>query len=194
MRVARMVVLTALLATACDDPAIGPSSGTHVEAVVQDSPLTSPAATGTLAGNVSASVWDGSRWHELGSPNGITIPLQMMGRTTTVHGEASVASTSYSRVRLMFQGVTARVARGSTIGGTTLANDATLTLGGSDQRVEMSASVDTFSVQSTASVRRVIVFELRSQQWLTAAAVQAGVVEDGALQSTIAATTRTEPR
>jgi len=94
----------------------------------------------------------------------------------------------------VFQGVTARVARGSTIGGTTLANDATLTLGGSDQRVEMSASVDTFSVQSTAGIRRVIVFELRSQQWLTAAAVQAGVVEDGALQSTIAATTRTEPR
>jgi hypothetical protein len=194
MRTARTVLVTALLATACDDSATGPSSGTHVEALVQDSPLTSPTVTGTLSGNVSASVWNGDRWNDLGSPNGITIPLQTMGRTTTVHGEASVASSSYTRVRLVFQGVTARLSRGSVVGGTTLSNDTSVALGGSDQRVEMSVPVDTFSVEPSASVRRVIVFELRSQQWLTAAALQAGVVQDGALQAAVTAATRAESR
>ena len=186
--------MTGLLAVACDDSAIGPSSGTHVEARVQDSPPASPTVTATLAGNVSASVWNGDRWIELGSPNGITIPLQTIGRATTVHGEASIASSSYNRVRLVFQGVSARITRGSIIGGTPLSNDVTLTLGGGDQRVEMSASVDAFSVEPSASVRRVIVFELRSQQWLTAEALQSGVVQDAALQAAVTATTRTENR
>jgi hypothetical protein len=194
MRITRAAVVTALLAVACDDSAIGPSSGTHVEARVQDSPLASPTVTATLAGNVSASVWNGDRWIELGSPNGITIPLQTMGRATTVHGEASLASSSYNRVRLVFQGVSARITRGSIIGGTPLSNDVTLTLGGGDQRVEMTASVDAFSVEPSASVRRVIVFELRSQQWLTAEALQSGLVQDAALQAAVTATTRTENR
>jgi hypothetical protein len=194
MRIHRAVVVTALLSIACDDSAIGPSSGTRVEAVVQDSPQSAPPVNGTLAGNVSASVWNGDRWHDLGSPNGITIPLQTMGRVTTVHGEASVASSSYNRVRLVFQGVTARITRGSAIGGTILSNDITLTLGGSDQRAEISVPVDSFSVEPSASVRRVIVFDLRSHQWLTAASLQSGVVEDAGLQAAVTAATRTENR
>jgi hypothetical protein len=165
-----------------------------VEAVVHDTPITSPTITGSLAGNVSASLWDGNRWHDLGSPNGITIPLQITGRSTTVHGEASVASTSYDRVRLVLQGVTARIARGSTIGGTTLTADTTIALGGSDQRAELSLSVGSFSVEPTASVRRIIVFELRSQQWLTAQALQSGRIEDSALQGAVTATTQVESR
>jgi hypothetical protein len=148
--------------------------------------------TGTLAGNVSASVWDGDRWNDIGSPNGITIPLQTTGRTTTVHGQASVPSASYNRVRLVLQGVTARIARGSVIGGTTLTADATLPLGGSDERVELIVPVNTFSVQPDSTIRRVIVFELRSQQWLTAQALQSGRVEDASMQAAVTATTRTE--
>jgi hypothetical protein len=190
----RAVVVTALLSTACDDSTMGPSSGTHVEARVQDSPQAAQTVNGTLAGNVSASIGNGERWNDLGSPNGITIPLQTMGRVTTVHGEASVASSSYNRARLVFQGVTARITRGSIIGGTTLSNDVTLTLGGSDQRADISVPVDSFVVEPSASVRRVIVFDLRSQQWLTAAALQSGLVEDAALQSALTAATRTETR
>jgi hypothetical protein len=188
------LVAAALLTAACGDSPAGPSSGTRVEAIVFDTPITSPTATGSLAGNVSASLWDGSRWHDLGSPNGITIPLQISGRSTTVHGEASVASTSYDRVRLVLQGVTARIARGSTIGGTTLTADTTIVLGGSDQRAELSLSVGSFSVEPTASVRRILAFELRSQQWLTAQALQSGRIEDSALQGAVTASTRMESR
>jgi len=189
-----IAIVLALLTAACGDSPAGPSSGTRVEAVAQDSPTATPMVTGTLAGNVFASVGEGDRWIDIGTPNGITIPLQMAGRTTTVHGEASIPSSSYSRVRLVFQGVSARIARGSVVGGTTLANDTTLVLGGSDERVEMNVPVSTFSVEADARVRRVIVFDLRSQQWLTAAALQAGRVEDAALQAAVTATTRVENR
>ena len=57
-----------------------------------------------------------------------------------------------------------------------------------------SASVDSFSVENDSSMRRLIVFELRSQQWLTAAAVQAGQVDDASLQAAMTATTRIERR
>jgi hypothetical protein len=191
---ATIVIVVALSAAACGDSPTGPSAGTRVEAVVQDAPVATPTVTGTLAGNVFASLWNGDRWIDIGSPNGITIPLQLAGRTTTVHGETSVPSSSYSRVRLVFQGVTARIARGSVVGGTTLTSDTTVVLGGSDERAEMSVPVSPFSVEADARVRRVVVFDLRSQQWLTAAALQSGRVEDGALQTAVTATTRSENR
>jgi len=193
-KTATIAIVLGLAATGCGDSPAGPSSGTRVEAVVQDSPAATPMVTGTLAGNVFASVGEGDRWTDVGSPNGITIPLQIAGRTTTVHGETSVPSSSYSRVRLVFQGVSARIARGSVVAGTTLASDTTIVLGGSDERVEMSVPVSTFTVAADARVRHVIVFDLRSQQWLTAAALQAGRVEDAALQAAVTATTRAENR
>jgi hypothetical protein len=181
-----------LLASACAET-VGPSSGTRVEAIVQDT-VTSPAVTGTMAGNVYASLWNGDRWHDLGSANGITIPLQVSGRTTTVHGEASVASASYDRVRLVLQGVTARVSRGSVVEGTTLTSDVNLVLGGSDQRAELSLPVSSFSVEPDSSVKRVVVFELRSHRWLTTRALQSGRVEDADLQTAVLASTRVEMR
>jgi hypothetical protein len=75
-----------------------------------------------------------------------------------------------------------------------LANDASIALGGSDQRAEVTVSVSTFSVEADPGVRRVITFELRSQQWLTPAALQSGRVEDAALEGAITATTRAENR
>lgn len=190
-----LIVLGACLVPAsCGDSPTGPTAGTRVDAVIQDSPASNPTVTGTLAGNVFASLWDGNRWTDVGSPNGITVPLQLTGRSTTVHGEASVPSASYSRVRLVFQGVTARIARGSIVGGTTLTGDTTVGLGGADERAEMIVPVSTFSVEADSSVRRVIVFELHSQQWLTSAAVQSGRVEDAALQAAVTAVTRAESR
>lgn len=188
------VVLCALSVSACGDSPSGPTSGTRVEAVIQDSPAQTATVTGTVAGNISASLWNGSRWIEVGSPNGITFPLQIAGRTTTIHGEASVASGSYSRVRLVFQGVSARVAMGSVVGGTTVTSETTIILGGSDERVEIDVPVSTFSVEADANVRRLIVFDLRSQQWLTVAAVQSRRVEDAALQAVVTASTRLENR
>jgi hypothetical protein len=65
-------------------------------------------------------------------------------------------------------------------------------LGGSDERVELIVPVNTFSVQPDSSIRRVIVFELRSQQWLTAQALQSGRIEDASMQAAVTATTRAE--
>lgn len=126
INIAVAIFLACFSAVSCGDSPTSPSSGARVEAVVQDSPAGGATVTGTLAGNVSASLWNGDRWIDIGSPNGITIPLQIAGRTTTVHGEASVPSSSYNRVRLVFQGVSTRLASGSNVGGTTLTSDRTM--------------------------------------------------------------------
>lgn len=186
-----VIVVIASLSGACDSPT-GPSGDTRVNAFVRDSPGSQPV-TGTLAGNFQAAI-EGNGWANLGSLNGITVTLQSASASTTVHGDQSVAPGSYTRVRLILQGVTARVARGSVIGGSALANDATITLGGSDGRAELIVDVATFQVEADASIRRVVEFDMRSPLWLTASAVQAGRVEDAALQAAITATTRSETR
>lgn len=187
---AAVTIGLALAISACGDSPIGPTTSGRVEAQIQDSPSGNVTVTGTLSGNVFASVGNGSRWMDIGSPNGITIALQIAGRTTTIHGEGKVATGSFSRVRVVFQGVTARIAGGSRIGDQTLASDTSLVLGGSDQRAEISVPVDSFVIESDTSVRRVIVFELRSHQWLTTTALQSGQVEDSALQAAVTASTR----
>jgi hypothetical protein len=192
MRLTVSVILgLAVAGASCGDSATGPSSSGRVEAVIQDS--STSGVTGTIAGNISASIWDGDRWVDLGSPNGITVLLQNAGRTTTIHGEQSVAPVSYSRARITFQGVTARLARGSVVSGTTLASDANVMLGGADQRAELTAPIS-ISVDTDAVVRHTVIFDLRSQIWLTLGVVQAGRVEDAPLQTAITASTRVDPR
>jgi hypothetical protein len=187
MRAGLVPIVLFATCSACGDSPSEPSAQARVEARIQDSQGTS--VTGTLAGNFFTSVWDGSRWVDLGSPNGITVALQSPGSSTSVHGEQSVPAGSYSRVRLVLQGVTARLAGGSVIGGVALGSDTTLRLGGSDQRAELVASVDTFTVENQSSTRRVIVLDLRSSRWLTSNAVQSGQVEDSALENAFAAST-----
>jgi len=178
---------------ACSDPT---SSGTgRAEALIQDTPIGAGTVSGSLAGNIFASLSaDGTTWVNLGSPNGITVPLQLVGTASTVHGEADAAAGTYTRVRLTLDGVVARLQAGSIVGGITLTSDANLTLGGVDQRVELTVTVASFAVEADPTVQRTVVFELRSHLWLTAAALQAGTVEDAALQVAVEATTRLDPR
>ena len=204
MRMLTLVAVIAIGSTACGESPTAPTAQTRVDARVGDlanpklgTPLPVPTVTGTLAGNFTASIWDGSRWVSLGSPNGITVGLQIpvyTGTPTTVHGEQSAPEGSYDRVRLVLQGVTATIARGSGFGGITLSSDATIRLGGSDHYVELQESVVPFSLAGDPSVRRVILFELNSQQWLTSSAAQFGQVEDAALQAAVSASTMLEPR
>ena len=176
-------IVFTLVASACDDSPTGPTTSGRVEAVIQDSLTGNLTVPGTLAGDVFASLWNGTRWVDMGSPNGITIPLQLPGRTTTIHGEVDAPIDSYNRVRMVFQGVTAR-----------LADDVSLPLGGSDHRVEFSVPVDSFLVQSDESLKRVIVFELQSHRWLTLSTLQSGGVEDAPLQAAVTASIRLENR
>jgi len=195
MRNFRVVVyVAAVTASACGDSPTQPSSSSRVEAMIQDAPAGGPGVSGNLVGDVSVSIWDGSRWQDLGSPHGITVPLQLAGRTTTVHGEQSVPPGEYSRVRFVLQRVSARLARGSTVGSTTLAADSALALGGSDQRAELTVSINSSSLESGASRRLVIVLDMRSYQWLTTSALRAGVVEDATLTSAVTANARLESR
>ncbi len=188
------VWLGASLLSACGSDQAGTDTG-RAEAIILDTPSGTALATGTLQGNIFASMSaDGSTWVNLGSPNGITVTLQTLGSSTTVHGEQTAPAGSYRHVRLVFEGVTARLQAGSRVGGTTLASDATVGLGGTDNRVEVGIEVPTFTVDADLNVRRTIVFELRSQVWLTEAALQAGRVEDAALQAALTATTRVDPR
>jgi hypothetical protein len=189
-----LIIAAAAPTSACDDTQTGPSGATRVNAVVRDSLGSSPAVTGTLAGNFQAAVETGGRWTDLGSSNGITVTLQSASASTTVHGDQSITPGSYGRVRLLLQGVTARIARGSVVGGTTLSDDATISLGGSDARAELIVDVATFQVEADASIRRVVEFDVRSPVWLTSSALQAGRVEDAALQAAVMASTRTEAR
>lgn len=192
-RLAYPVLVLGIALANCSDPA-GSGLG-RAEGLLQDAPSGTPTMTGSLAGNVHISIsGDGLTWVDLGSPNGITVPLQLAASATTVHGEVDAPTGSYSRVRLTFEGVTARVLAGSTIGGTTLAADANVTLGGSDGRVEMVILVPGFSVDADPQVQRTVVFDLRSSLWLTLAALQAGTVLDAALQGAVLASTRVDPR
>lgn len=166
----------------------------RAEGLVQDLPPAGPVATGSLAGDVYVSLSaDGTQWADLGSPNGITIPLQVTG-TTTVHGEQDAPAGSYNRVRLVLQGVTARLTSGASVGGVVLANDVSVTLGGSDQRVELIVPVPAFTVDADPATQRTVLFELRSSLWLTPAVLQTRSVEDAALQGAVLASTRLDPR
>ena len=88
-------------------------------------------------------------------------------------------------MRLVFSGVTVTLPSGSVIGGVTHTNNTTLQLGGTDGQVEVSILVPGFLVSNTDEENTLILFDLRSHFWLTAAAVQAGQVEDAALQGAI---------
>lgn len=191
----RIGILAGILISAgCSDDPTGSGMGL-AEGLVADSPSGTPTYTGSLAGNVNVSLSsDGVQWVDLGSPNGITIPLQVASGATTVHGEEEAPAGSYTQVRLIFQGVSARILAGSVVGGTTLTSEASLALGGSDQRIEMVVTVPAFTVEADDDVRRTIVFDLHSQLWLTAAALQAGSVQDAAVQSAVTVTTRVDQR
>ena len=190
---ATWTALLGSLALACSDPT---SSGLgHAEAVIQDLPGGVIDVDGTVQGNIFASIsTDGTDWVNLGSPNGITIALQTVGAATTVHGEQDAPADLYVRVRLVFSGVTVLLQSGSTIGGVTLTSDATLQLGGSDGQVEVSVLLPAFEVQNSDDIRTTITFDLRSHLWLTTAALQAGRVEDAALQAAVIASTEETAR
>ncbi|MGQ0704028.1 MAG: hypothetical protein ACT4PM_12930 [Gemmatimonadales bacterium] len=186
-------MIGAAILTACNETT-GSDTG-RAEAIIQDTPTGQATVVGTLQGNIFASLSaDGVTWVDLGSPNGITVTLQGTGTSTTVHGEEDAPAGSYTRVRLVLNGVTARLQAGSTVGGTTLTSDLTLAIGGSDNQVEVVLVVPAFTVETDDDMQRTVIFELGSQLWLTAAALAAGRVEDAALQAAMSASTRLDPR
>ncbi len=70
---------------------------------------------------------------------------------------------TYSRVRLVFDGVDAELNAGSLIGTTTLTSDSVIPLGGADRRAEIVKQVAPFSVVSHTETRRSILSLLNSR-------------------------------
>ncbi len=185
------LVLALLVSAGCDDSTGGGLGG--VEAFLAD-PLTASFA-GDLNGDVQISISaDGSTWIDLGSLNGITVPLQTDNVRTTVHGEQEAPVGTYSQVRVTLSGVLARLNGGSVIGNTFLSGNTDVPLGGSDQLVEVVVPVTGFSLVASQSEQRSITLTMNSATWMTEAALQAQVVEDDAIQAAVTAAVTVEPR
>ncbi len=187
-RPALAVVCVLASAIACDDD---PVELGRAQGVVHDAKTA--AFSGVLSGDVQVAISSGgANWFDLGSLNGITIPLQSDTDTSNVHGEQDAPVSTYSQVRLIFDGVDAELKAGSIIGTTTLTGDVVIPLGGSDRRVEIVKQVAPFGVDSDDGVRRGIIFLLNSRIWITEPSLQLGLVEDAAIQSAVTALTRVE--
>lgn len=194
LRIARWCLVgTAFGLGGCEDPVA--SAVGRAEGIISDSPTATPTIVGSLAGNGVVSLSeDGVDWVNLGSPNGVTVQLQSAAGATSAHGEQDAPLGPFSRVRLVLDGVTARIKAGSVIGAVTLAADVDLAVGGPDHRAEVVVALPPFTVPTDPGMQRTVVFELRSAQWLTASALQAGAVSDAAIQAAITASTRIDSR
>ncbi len=177
------LVAASILLSGCSDNGLEPDVAGLVDARVRDSAAL--AFTGTAAGDMSVAIRStGGTWVELGSPNGITVPLQQTVGVS-VHGTQSAPSGSYDRVRLtMGSGIDVKVDAGSEIGQTTLESDASATVATDDDLV-IEITVAAFTVSETGTVT--VAFELNSEQWLTIASLDAGVVTDAAVSAAVTA-------
>lgn len=186
----------------CGDDATGPEAG-RAEAFVRDEPgiamaaivparapagraaSNSQAFTGTAAGDFQAAISaDGSTWHDLGSPNGITVQLQSSTERTTVHGEQGVPAATYARVRLVIRDVEITVNAGSEVDGVTLDADAKLSLAPEDELV-IERQVGPVTVTADSGVE--ISFDLNSEAWVTADAIAGGAVLESQVAASVTA-------
>lgn len=198
LRALSLLMVPAALA-ACSDDATGPGGMGSVSAEIQDgtsasgvpsaaAPAPEPAA-GSFAGTASGSaqVWiysDAEGWIALGSPTNATLQMQSSDKTT-VYGSASVPAGSYTRVRLVLDGFHANIAAGGILGGLTLTAGVSITMGGSDGRVEIEKSVTPFTVSAQSSTS--IGFDLNSEAWVTEQSAQSKAAADAEIQSAASA-------
>ena len=159
---------------ACGDDALGPDVA-QSEAFVFDDPAVGGASySGTAAGNFQASLSaDGQTWIDLGSLNGITVSLQVSPDEATVHGAQAIPEGTFTRVRLVLQDVEVTVSAGSTVGGVMFPQEMKADLA-SGVPLSIERVVPEFSVMD--GERAEIRFDLNSESWLTANAVQNGLV------------------
>lgn len=194
----RVSTLTATMLTlvvaACSD-ATGPEEG-RVTAVLTDAPSGSqvayysarsdqPMAASSFQGQLSGSAQvfiysEAHGWVELGSPASANMTLQSSNETT-VHAQASVPAGSYTRVRLVLDGGSANIAAGGTLGGLVLSAAVSISVGGSDGRVEIEKNVQPFTV--TASSTAMIRFDMNSEHWCNESNAQSETAPDGDVQS-----------
>lgn len=211
---ALLVGLGMIGVSGCGDDGTSPEGEGFAQAIVSDNPnSTTPQAypalhiagssgssqyTGTISGNFSVAVSaDGTVWHNLGSPNGITVQAQSTTNTTNVHGEVTIPAGTYARVRLTMSNARATVDAGGQIGGITLDADIEVTVAAGGE-VVIEKQVQPFTVSGDASVRTEILFDLNSELWLTEQNAQDGDASgeevDSATESRTRESARTQPQ
>lgn len=180
-----LVATGALLGGCGDDPA-GPVEGA-MEGAVVDSPDAASNYSGDMSGNFQFSVSeDGETWVDVGTPNGITLILRDESETS-LHGAQEAVTGSFTHVRMMIRAAEITVAAGSEIDGTTFTSQMKVDVAqAADLIVERQISSPT--VNSDEAV--LVTFDLNSEAWLTADAVNDGQVSNAAVEAAV--TTSTE--
>ena len=169
---------------ACGDDALGPDLA-QSEAFVFDDPVATGASySGTAAGDFQASLSaDGVTWIDLGSLNGITVSLANSAEAT-VHGAQAVPTGTFRWVRLILRDVEITVAAGSTIGGVTFPQEMKADLAvGTPLSIQRLVSEFTVTEGEGSTIR----FDLNSDSWLTAEAVQNGLVPLAEVEAAVTA-------
>lgn len=196
--------LGALVLGACSD-STGPEGQARVTATISDAPGPAtvayysgdpgpqPAAfsfSGQMQGSAQVFIYSEAHgWVSLGSPAAATLALQS-SNATTVHGTASVPAGTYTRVRLVLDGTAAHIGAGADLGGLILGAGVTITMGGSDGRIEIEKSVSTFRLLANTSVT--LDFDLNSEAWVNQTTAQAQAVSDTEVASATQAKVHTE--
>ena len=198
------LALSSVLLAGCDDAA-GPDDDDGVgtiEAFVTDDPQAAVPAILAEAGDVARSTAaaasafsgsiqgdfqtaisiDGETWVDLGSLNGISLALQSTGNEASVHGQQSVPVGTYTRVRLVMDGVDAELTAGSVIGTITLGVDTSVSIGTGGQ-VTIELTVAPFTIQEETNAR--VVFDLNSEAWLTETAVTLGTAAESEVAANV---------
>jgi len=180
---------------ACDDDPTGPDGSARgsVQAEVHDGSSSSQAAaapmgaaaaqssaSGTFSGSAQAYIYSEAQgWVALGSASSTTVA--MGDAEGAAVGSAQVDADSYTRVRLVLDGFDADLEAGSTLGALTLDAAVSITMGGSDGRVEIEKSVQPFTVnaESNSTIR----FDLNSESWVDQESAESRSASDAEIRS-----------
>jgi len=137
--------------------------------------------SGSIGGSAQVMIYsDVQGWVSLSSPRSVSLQMQA-GDTAAVATAASVPADTYTRVRVVLDGCHANLSAGSVVGGVTLSSSVSLTLGGSDDRVEIDVDVPAFTV--SASGEAAVHVNLRSESWVNENNAGAQMVTDAEMQA-----------
>ncbi len=184
-----VLAIIPLMAACGDDPA-GPVEGQMNGAVV-DRPAAGLSYTGNIAGNFQFSVsTDGQTWVDVGTLNGITLPLQD-ATETSMHGAQDAPTGSFRHVRMRVRAAEVTVHAGSEIGGTTFPSEMKVDVAQAEDLV-VEREITSPPVESDEAV--LVTFDLNSDTWLTADAVNAGQAGNAAIEAAVTVSTEVVAR
>lgn len=188
-----ILALPAVLAACDDEDPTGPDDGTArgtVSAAIEDEGAAAQAASaaavqsavsGSMSGTARAFIYsDADGWTSVGTRSGATLELQGSD-TATVATNDQVEAGTYTRVRLVLDGFDAEVDAGVVVGGVALDTEVVVEMGGADGQVEIVKDVAPFQVTTDGTLH--IRFDLNSETWLDAQAVESEIAADADIEA-----------